>query len=140
MFIQPYARAFVLASLSPPCWAMGDMLSASMMTDRRGGDEFFFDTFHQHWRLHWEDTWWTFELVPVFDDDPVVGMLRKGACWVSDFGRIWYGPYPEEWCRQYHRGQASRRWLCEEKLKCKCVVMSLHQTALPVQPIKVIIA
>ena len=53
MFIQPYARAFVLASLSlPPGWAMGDMLSASIMPDRRGGDEFFFDTFHQHWRLH----------------------------------------------------------------------------------------
>ena len=63
MFIQPYVRAFVLASLSlPPGWAMGDMLSASIMPDRRGGDEFFFDTFHQHWRLHWEDTWSTFEL------------------------------------------------------------------------------
>lgn len=113
----------------PPCWTMGGKLSASTMTSRRGSDEFFFDDFRQQWRWHWKDTWWTFE--PFFDDDPEFGMLRKGACWVSDCGRIWHGPDPEEWCRQHRRRQANRRWLREERSRCKSTAMSLRRTIVP---------
>ena len=71
---QHCARAFCHLAFSRCYRTMGGKLSAFSMVSRRGrDDEFFFDTFRQKWRWHWEHTWWTFE--PLCDDDPEFGIL-----------------------------------------------------------------
>ena len=108
---------------------MGGKFSALVSARRLGADEFFFDDFRQQWRWHWAGTWWTID--PLFDDEPETGMLRKGWCWVSDCGGVWYGLDPELWCRRHRRRQAIRRWLHEERSRCKCAAMCLRRTTVP---------
>ena len=120
-----------------PSWIMGGKVSAPLMARRRGKDEFFFDKFRQQWRWHWGGSWWTFE--PLLDDDLELGLLRKGACWVSDQGHIWHGVDPEEWQRLQRRKQARRWWLREEHSRCKCTAMSLRRTSVPATLAKAIL-